>query len=84
MVFAACMKFRSSIVSQMQLTDDKSIRQQPKVYSHLTDAINDTLCPKGKEKYHNKACLNRKCKECGVHKLQTLAEEEDQGPNTPH
>ena len=54
-----------------------------RVYEHLTDLIETTLCSKGDKKYHDKACISRTCESCGINSLQLLEEEIDTTPNAP-
>ena len=85
MLFAECMKFRKMIVSKMHLTDEQlSTQPQFQIHSHLTDAVQQTLCQKEEHCHYNKkSCLYRECKECGVDKLKTLPEENDKSSSAP-
>lgn len=59
----------------------RQLSQRPEqyiVHKHLTDLVNETLCPKQEgEDYHEADCLLRKCKHCGIVHLKVLDEEED-------
>ena len=58
MVFQSCMEFRRKLD---QLPDEYI------AYEHLSDLVNQTLCPKqdGKD-YHESNCLLRKCDKCRI------------------
>ena len=49
-------------------------------YEHLSDLVNQTLCPKQDDKdYHESNCLLRKCDKCGINGFKILDEENDMG-----
>ena len=75
MVFQSCMEIRSKLD---QLPDEYT------AYEHLSDLVNQTLCPKqdGKD-YHEPNCLSRKCKKCGINGFKILDEENYIGENAP-
>ena len=53
-------------------------------YEHLSDLVNQTLCPKQDDKdYHESNCLLRKCDKCGINGFKILDEENDMGGNAP-
>jgi hypothetical protein len=58
--------------------------EQYTVYKHLSDLVNETLCPKrdGNE-YHEPDCLQRKCKNCGIDNYKILDEENDTTETAP-
>ena len=75
MVFQSCMEFRRKLD---QLPDEYT------TYEHLSDLVNQTLCPKqdGKD-YHEPNCLSRKCEKCGINGFKILDEENYIGENAP-
>ena len=73
MVFGSCMDFRRKTL----LTADESTREHFPVYEHLTDLIEETLCPKPNDSNsHQRDCLFRSCNECGTSKLNLMPEEQ--------
>lgn len=75
MVFQSCMEFRRQLAERPE---------QYIVYKHLTDLVNETLCPKKDgAKYHQPDCLFRKCQNCGVSVFKVLDEEEDLTNDAP-
>jgi hypothetical protein len=47
------------------------------VYSHITDLVEDTLCPKTSSAFNKLDCLERNCRVCGVNNFKLLPEESD-------
>ena len=75
MVFQSCMEFRRQLPHRPE---------QYIVYKHLTDLVNDTLCPKPEEeKYHHPDCLQRVCKNCGTASFKVLDEEKESNEAAP-
>lgn len=73
MLLATCMDFRRKTVPA---SDAVHLNQYP-VYEHLTDLVEETLCPKPNDtKYHNKDCLYRSCNKCGTSQLKLIPEEQ--------
>ena len=69
-LFAACMKFRKTVISDGQ-------EAEYPVYDHLNDAVNVTLCAKlDWNTYYAKECCNWECDKSGVHLFRLLEEEE--------
>ena len=66
-LFLKCMEFRKKYVHPDLSEEDK--HKMP-IYEHLTDIAVATLCNKDQthDCYH-KACLDRKCTDCGVRLL---------------
>ena len=64
------MEFRNSC-----LQDDQNM--QFLVFNHLTDFVNQTLCPKGDAEFHNKECLHRECQKYGVEGKYFMSQELD-------
>ncbi len=53
-----------------------SNRDEYPVYEHISDLVNATMCKKNDDAdFHDKSCIDRKCKECGVHMLKLSSEE---------
>ena len=72
MLFTACMKFRKQLVKE----SPEKEHEYP-VYTHLTDVVDKTLCPKLQEDdFHQKKCCDRECPNCGIKVLKFLPEEE--------
>ncbi|XP_062578884.1 uncharacterized protein LOC134240823 [Saccostrea cucullata] len=69
-VFRACMTYRKTYVSN------------PNLYEHINELVSQTLCPPNNEQYA-KACLDRKCEQCGVHKLYLYHEERESNDDSP-
>lgn len=73
MVFTACMNFPRKAL----LTSHDACDNQFPVYKHLTDLVEETLCPKSEGSQHyNKDCLYRSCNECSTFKLDLMQEEQ--------
>ena len=73
MVFASCMNF----LRKTLLTSHDACDNQFSVYKHLTDLVEETLCPKSEGSQHyNKDCLYRSCNECSTFKLDLMQEEQ--------
>ena len=72
MFFTSCMNYRK------QLKKEQPEREQDyPVYTHLTDLVDITPCPKLDEvEFHQKGCCKRECLNCGVELLKFLLEEE--------
>ena len=84
MLFTQCMNFRKSVVAKMELSKGQNDQPQYPVFSHLTDIVQQTLCPKQEGKcYNEKDCLYRECPHCGVVNFETYHQEEDQSVNAP-
>ena len=39
-------------------------------YGDKYDILDATLCPRGGEEFHHRACIERECEHCGVHFLE--------------
>ncbi|CAC5425714.1 unnamed protein product [Mytilus coruscus] len=77
----ACMEFRKKHIHP-QLSEEE--KNKFPVYEHLTDIAVATLC--GKDTTNdcfNKACLDRKCTECGVRLLDFSDQELSDHPEVP-
>ena len=72
MLFTSCMNYRK------QLIKERPEREQGyPIFTHLTDLVDKTLCPKLEEaEFHQKGCCDRECLNCGVELLKFLLEEE--------
>ena len=72
MLFTSCMNYRK------QLIKERPEREQGyPIFTHLTDLVDKTLCPKLEEaEFHQKGCCDRECLNCGVELLKFLPEEE--------
>ena len=46
--------------------EDHEPIENVKICQRLSHMVDDTLCPKGDNKYHKLVCLKRECSECGV------------------
>ncbi|CAG2208954.1 unnamed protein product [Mytilus edulis] len=80
-LFLKCMEFRKKHIHP-QLSEEE--KNKFPVYEHLTDIAVATLC--GKDTTHdcfNKACLDRKCTECGVRLLDFSDQELSDHPEAP-
>jgi hypothetical protein len=74
-VFQSCMEFRRQL---------SHCPEEYVVYKHMTDLVNDTLCPKQQnEEYYHPDCLLRKCKNCGVAGFKILEKENDSTDAAP-
>lgn len=65
-VFRACKSVRRNLIDKMEGVDDISS------FDSLGDVIKETMCQQ-----QTSACINRKCKNCGVQNLELLKEEMD-------
>ncbi|CAC5397365.1 unnamed protein product [Mytilus coruscus] len=80
-LFLKCMEFRKKHIHP-QLSEEE--KNKFPVYEHLTDIAVATLC--GKDTTNdcfNKACLDRKCTECGVRLLDFSDQELSDHPEAP-
>ncbi|CAC5424453.1 unnamed protein product [Mytilus coruscus] len=80
-LFLKCMEFRKKHIHP-QLSEKR--KNKFPVYEHLTDIAVATLC--GKDTTNdcfNKACLDRKCTECGVRLLDFSDQELSDHPEAP-
>ena len=68
----------------LKKNSSRSLPRIPAKVKHLTDLVNETLCPKkdGKE-YHQSDCLLRNCQNCGVSVFKVLDKEEDLTNDAP-
>ena len=74
MLFKRCMDFRRSLFKTQNLSENDKARSR--IYNHLQDVVNETLCPKGPNNSLFKiACLNRECSDCGSKLLNLLTDE---------
>ena len=78
MIFKACVDCRRKLVSKKDVNSGVC-----NVHEHLSDMLEETLCPKGNSKYNAKACLSRCCESCEVDKFGLLPDELDITPNAP-
>ena len=75
MVFKSCMEFRRNLPNRSEAHE---------VYDHLSDIVNDSLCPKrDADLYHQKDCIMRVCSDCGISKLKFMKEEMDVSEDAP-
>ena len=73
MLFTSCMNYRKQLIKEWPERE-----QDYPVYTHLTDVVDKTLCPKLDEvEFHQKGCCERECLNCGVELLKFLPEEEN-------
>ncbi|CAC5425214.1 unnamed protein product [Mytilus coruscus] len=80
-LFLKCMEFRKKHIHPQLSGEEKN---KFPVYEHLTDIAVATLC--GKDTTNdcfNKACLDRKCTECGVRLLDFSDQELSDHPEAP-
>lgn len=72
MVFNACMKFRKRVIKD---------REDVKLFSTLTEAVESTLCPlEGDAQIHKLCCLARECQDCGRSLFHLLPEQQQMEP----
>lgn len=77
MLFLACMNYRKQL-----LKEQPEREQVAPIYTHLTDLVDKTLCPKIEgNQFRSKTCCDRECVNCGVSLLQFLPEEESTEEN---
>jgi len=68
MLFTSCMKYRKQLINEQPQRE-----QDYPIYTHLTDLVDQTLCPKLEEvEFHRKECCDRECLNCGVELLKFL------------
>ena len=84
MVFKAFMRLRSKTTGPQlpqqsineDVNDESSNGNQYKIYSRLTELVEDTLCPKEQnEKYHKPCCVKQECEKCGIGNLKLIEAE---------
>lgn len=77
-LFKSTMEYRKKLLKGMNTSRANEFR----VYDHLTDIVNETLCPKSEtDQFHTKACIDRECDQCGVNNLKFMPEEMDTSEN---
>ena len=71
MLFQSCMEFRRQL-------DEQLPEEKYTVYKHVSDLVNEMLCPKknGNE-YHKPLCLQRNCENCGIDGFKISNKEND-------
>ena len=75
LVFKSCMDYRKKLVAA---EPNQDLQKTHPVFSHLTDFVQQTLCPKANNaQYHQKECLERTCTKCGVNDRHFLEGELD-------